>query len=119
MADETRTIDPPPVINGSSFCTRKTGPRAMRLNALSKCSGVMVSIEACSVKPAFDTMMSTTPFSSLTAAATRSRSSRFAASALSSGDVASDQSGGLVELGLPAAEDKDVSAFGDKPLGGG
>jgi hypothetical protein len=37
---------------------------------------------------------------------------------LDSGDVASDQFGGLVELCLPTAEDKDVSAFGDKPLGG-
>ncbi len=25
MADETKTIDPPPLIIGSNFCTRKTG----------------------------------------------------------------------------------------------
>jgi hypothetical protein len=36
---------------------------------------------------------------------------------LDSGDVASDQFGGLVELCLPTAENKDVSAFGDKTAG--
>jgi hypothetical protein len=81
IAEETRMMDPPPVISRNSFCTRKTGPRAMRLNALSKCSGVMASIVACSVNPAFETTMSTTPFSAFTAAVTRSRSARFAASA--------------------------------------
>ena len=36
---------------------------------------------------------------------------------LDSGDFAPDQFDGLVEPGLPTAEDKHVSAFGDKPLG--
>jgi len=73
-------IDPPPVISGSSFCTRKTGARALRLNVFSKCLRVRESIKACSVKPAFETVMSTTPFSARTVAATRSRSSRFVTS---------------------------------------
>jgi len=61
-------IDPARVIMGNSFCTRKTGALAVRLNTVSKGAGVRLSIEPCSVKPAFDTMMSTTPFWALTAA---------------------------------------------------
>ena len=34
MADETRMIDPPFVMSGKSFCTKKTGLRALRLNVL-------------------------------------------------------------------------------------
>ena len=74
MAELTKMIDPPPVIRGSSFCTRKTGAFAMRLKVLSKCSSVRESIEACSVRPAFETIISTTPFSAFTAAAMPSRS---------------------------------------------
>jgi len=89
----------------------------MRLNALSKCSGVMVSIEACTVKPAFETMMSTTPFFVPDYRGDTIEVIEVRRVGVDGGDVASDQPGGFVEQGLPTAEDKYMSAFGDKPLG--
>lgn len=76
IAELTRMIDPARLIIGNSFYTRKTGALALRLNTLSKCAGVRLSIEPCSVKPALDTTMSTTPLSALIAAAMRSMSSK-------------------------------------------
>jgi hypothetical protein len=118
MADETKMIDPPRVISGSSFCTRKTGVAGVEV----ECPVKMIRRESVDGSllhqgrvrhDDIDGTLFVLYCRSDTVEVIEVRGV-----SMDSGDVAPDPFGDLVELCLPTAEDKDVSAFGDKPLGG-